>query len=116
LRMAEGMARQLPYGKYGVKGIYIIGSTKNANAGPDSDIDLLVRFNGTEKDKRELLAWFEGWSLCLSEINYLRTGYKTNGILDIHLVSDAEIAKGEGIASKISAITDPARQLRLKDV
>ncbi len=115
LRMAESMARQLPYGKFGVKGIYIIGSTKNANAGAHSDIDLLVHFEGTEIEKNQLLAWFDGWSLCLSEINHLRTGYKTDGILDIHLISDDDISKKVGLAAKINAITDSARPLKLKE-
>jgi hypothetical protein len=115
LKMAESMAKQLDPARFGVKGVYIVGSTKNANAGPNSDIDLLVHFDGSEKDKNELLAWFEGWSLCLSEMNYLRTGHKTKGILDIHIVTDEEIAKKEGIASKINAITDSARPLKLKE-
>jgi len=115
LKMAEAMARQIKYGQYGVKGIYIIGSTKNANAGPTSDIDLIIHFDGNEQDKRELIAWCNGWSLCLSEINFLRTGFKTDGILDIKIITNNEIEKGIGIASKINAITDSARPLKLKD-
>ena len=36
--------------------------------------------------------WLEGWSLCLSEMNYLRTGYKTEGLLDVKIVTDADFA------------------------
>jgi len=58
--------------------------------------------------------WLEGWSLCLSEINYLRTGYRTEGLLDVKIVTDADFAKHSSFASKIGAITDPARALPLR--
>ncbi|HMT12485.1 MAG TPA: pyruvate, phosphate dikinase, partial [Ignavibacteria bacterium] len=38
-KMAERMASLIPAEKFGVKGFYIFGSSKNANAGPGSDID-----------------------------------------------------------------------------
>ena len=40
LRMAERIARAIDAERYGVKAMYVIGSTKNATAGPSSDIDL----------------------------------------------------------------------------
>ena len=42
--------------------------------------------------RRRLLTWLDGWSRCLSEVNFLRTGYRTDGLLDVHLVTDADIA------------------------
>ncbi|MBU1948962.1 MAG: nucleotidyltransferase domain-containing protein, partial [Candidatus Eisenbacteria bacterium] len=77
LKMAEKIAAELDAERFGVQAIYVFGSTKNATAGPGSDIDLLVHFRGTEKQNDDLMNWFEGWSLCLSEMNYLRTGYVT---------------------------------------
>lgn len=111
LSMAEHIALQIDPQRFGVKAFYVFGSTKNATARQVSDIDLLIHFDGTEKQKEELLSWLEGWSLCLSEINYLRTGYKTRGLLDVHLVSDEDIEKKRSFAVKIGAITDPARPL-----
>lgn len=111
LSMAEHIASQIDPQRFGVKEFYVFGSTKNATARPVSDIDLLIHFDGTEKQKAELLNWFEGWSLCLSEINYLRTGYKTKGLLDVHLVSEDDIKNKRSFAVKIGAITDPARPL-----
>jgi pyruvate,water dikinase len=113
LSMAEQIASQIDPQRFGIKEFYVFGSTKNATARPVSDIDLLIHFEGTEKQKIELLSWLEGWSLCLSEINYLRTGYKTPGLLDVHLVSDDDIKKQRSFAVKIGAITDPARPLPL---
>ena len=114
LRMAEHMAAELDAARYGVKGLYIFGSTKNATAGPGSDIDLLVHLAGDDHSCPELQAWMEGWSLCLSQMNYLRTGYRTDGLLDVKYVIDADFDIHSSFASKIGAITDPARPLKTK--
>src|ERR1035441_4106365 len=114
-RMAQRIAAQVDPQLFGVKAFYLIGSTKNATAGPDSDIDLLLHLQGTEDQKRELLLWLEGWSRCLSEINFLRTGYRTEGLLDVHLITDADITARSSYAVKIDAITDPARKLPMKE-
>ncbi len=112
-RMAESIAARLDPTRFGVKALYIFGSTKNATAGAASDIDLLVHFIGNEKQRRDLEQWFEGWSLSLSEINYLRTGYRTDSLLDVHIVTDDDIAKQTSYAAKIGAVTDAARELLL---
>jgi hypothetical protein len=116
LRMAEHIASQLDAERFGVKGIYVFGSTKNATAGPGSDIDLLVHVNGSAKQQEELNSWLEGWSLCLAEMNFTQTGYKSTGLLDIHLVTDEDIERKTSYAVKIGAVTDPARPLPLKKV
>ncbi len=115
LRMAEQISANLDPDRFGVKAIYVFGSTKNATAGPCSDIDLLVHFDGTKRQKSDLLLWLDGWSLTLAELNYQRTGYKTEGLLDIHLISDKEIAEKNSFAVKINAVTDSARELKMKN-
>jgi pyruvate,water dikinase len=115
LRMAERMAGQLDGARFGVKALYVFGSTKNATAGPGSDIDLLIHFQGTEEQKRQLVLWLEGWSLCLAEINFSRTGYQSKGLLDYHLLSDEDIANKTSFSVKIGAVTDAARLLALKN-
>jgi hypothetical protein len=114
LRMAERIAGQLDPGRFGVKAMYVFGSTKNATAGPDSDIDLLIHFQGSEQQKQQLVLWLEGWSLCLSEINYSRTGCKSDGLIDYHLLTDEDIAKKTDFAMKIDAATNAAWPLPLK--
>jgi len=114
LRMSEYIASQLDTERFGVKGYYVFGSTKNATANPKSDIDLLIHFTGDERQRADLMIWLEGWSLCLAEMNYLRTGYKTNGLLDIHIVTDDDIANKTSYAAKIGAVTDAARPIALK--
>jgi len=114
LRMSEYIASQLDPVRFGVKGYYVFGSTKNATAGPKSDIDLLIHFTGTDRQQADLLTWLEGWSLCLAEMNYLQTGYKTDGLLDVHIVTDEDIANKTSYAAKIGAVTDAARPIALK--
>ena len=115
LEMAEYIASDLEAQRFGVKAMYVIGSVKNATAGPQSDIDLLVHFQGTKKQRLDLLVWLEGWSLALGEMNFLRTGYKSGGLLDVHIVTDNDIATKTSYAVKIGAATDAARPLRLKE-
>lgn len=111
--MAERIAGRIDPERFGVKGVYLFGSTKNATAGPGSDIDLLIHFDGTADQRKELDAWLEGWSLTLAELNFQRTGYKSGGLLDVHLVTDEDIEKKTSFAVKIGAVTDAARPLPL---
>lgn len=114
MRMAQQIASNIDPEQFGVVAVYVFGSTKNASAGPASDIDLLVHVRGSESQRRELLLWLDGWSKSLDEVNYLQTGYRTGGLLDIHIVTDEDIASHTSYASKIDAVTDAARPLSLR--
>lgn len=111
MRMAKRVAARLDGEAFGVKAMYVFGSTKNATAGPASDIDLLVHIEEHAERREELRAWFQGWSQALAEANYLRTGYRTDSLLDIHYVTDADIENRTSYAVKIGAVTDAARPL-----
>jgi predicted nucleotidyltransferase len=113
MRFAERIAASLDPERFGVAALYVLGSTKNASAGPASDIDLLVHFRGTEQQLAALQIWLQGWSLCLSEVNFLRTGYHSDGLLDVHVITDEDIERKTSYAVKIGAVTDPARLLPL---
>ena len=63
--------------RFGVQALYVFGSTKNATAGPASDIDLLVHFEGDDRQRECLTALARRLEPCLAEMNYLRTGYQT---------------------------------------
>ncbi|MBI9045994.1 MAG: nucleotidyltransferase domain-containing protein [Anaerolineaceae bacterium] len=108
---AESIAAKLEPERFGVQGFYLFGSTQNATARPESDIDLLIHINGSESQRKELLNWLDGWSQSLSQTNYMRTGYKTEGLLDVHLVTDEDIENRTSYAVKIGAISDAARPL-----
>lgn len=114
MKMTEKIASELDPTRFGVKGVYVFGSTKNAASGPESDIDLIVHIDKENCNTNELKLWFEGWSLCLSEINYLRTGFRKDNILDIYLVTDEDVLNRTGYAAKINAITDAAKRLKMK--
>jgi pyruvate,water dikinase len=114
LRMAERIAAQVEADRFGVVAMYVFGSAKNATAGPGSDLDLLVHFRGTPPQREALQTWLEGWSLCLDEMNYLRTGVRTGGLIDVHVVTDEDIAARSSYAIKIGAVTDAAWELRLR--
>jgi pyruvate,water dikinase len=113
LRMVERVGQTLDAQRFGVKGLYVFGSTKNATAGPASDIDLLIHFAGDEDQRRELSTWLEGWSICLAEANYLRTGHRSDGLLDVHIITDEDIERRSSFAVKIGAITDAARAIKI---
>jgi pyruvate,water dikinase len=61
-----------------------------------------------------LEAWLEEWSVYLDEINYQSTNYRTGGLLDVHLVTDEDLAQKTSFAVKIGAVTDAARKLPMK--
>jgi predicted nucleotidyltransferase len=111
--MAERIAARVDAERFGVRGMWVYGSTKNATAGPDSDLDLLVHFAGDEGQRREFLAWLEGWGRALTEAHFLRSGRRVEKLLDVELVSDEDIAGRRGVAAKIHAVTDDARPLRI---
>jgi hypothetical protein len=110
--MTHKIAAKLDLERFGVEAMYLIGSTKNATAGPASDIDLLLHFKGDTNQEKELKAWIEGWSLCLSEMNLIKTGYKTDGLIDLHIVTDEDINNKASFATMIGAVTDGAKLIK----
>jgi len=114
-KMAEKICNRLDFDKFGVMEFYIFGSAKKATAGPASDIDILIHFHGNKKQEECLLAWLEGWSQALAVINKQKTGYDSEGLLDVHLVTDEDIKNKTSFAVKINAITDAARPLKVID-
>ena len=114
MRMAQAIADELDPEPFGVVALYVFGSTKNATAGPGSDIDLLIHFKGSPEQEVELRLWFAAWSRRLAEINFHRTGFESEGLLDLHLVTDDDIRRRTSYAIQIGATTDAARLLPMK--
>jgi pyruvate,water dikinase len=110
-RMAERLVRSLDHEGLGVAAVYLYGSVKEGTARPDSDIDLLVHFQGDDQQKALLDRYFEGWSKALGEMNMSRSGVRVEEMLDVTYLSDEEIAAGSGAAARITAVTNPARRL-----
>jgi predicted nucleotidyltransferase len=116
LRMSEKIASEIDTERFGVIACYVFGSTKNATAGPGSDIDMLIHFRGSDEQRKELEAWLQGWGKCLAEMNYLKTGYELSTLLDVHIITDKDIENKTSYAVKIGAVTDSARELKLKEL
>jgi len=116
LRMSEKIACEIDTARFGVLACYVFGSTKNATAGPGSDIDMLIHFRGSDEQRKELETWLQGWGKCLAEMNYLKTGYELSTLLDVHIITDKDIKNKNSYAVKIGAVTDSARELKLKEV
>ena len=112
--MAESLAESLDFSELGIKGIYIFGSTNSGTAGPSSDIDLLIHFVGDQKQRQRLMNILTGWSQSLAEMNYMKTGYRCDGLLDIRLVSDKDLAKEDIFASEIGDAKASAQPLKVK--
>jgi pyruvate,water dikinase len=111
MQMAEHIASELDPAHFGVAAMYVIGSTKNASAGPASDIDLVIHHRGSPQQRHDLEIWLQGWSLALGKVNYLRTGYANSELLDVHFITDHDIENRTSFAAKIGAITDAALEL-----
>jgi pyruvate, water dikinase len=114
MEMAEKLAFQIDANRFAVKNIFILGSTSSTRAQEGSDIDLLINFTGSEDQKKDLETWLEGWSLCLDEINYLKTGYKAGGLLDIHYVTDKELKNKEKLSEKFSIDIENMKELKIQ--
>jgi len=114
MQKVEEIAEKLDSEIYGVESLYLIGSTKEGTAGPASDIDLIVHFKGTEEQKDKLLAWFNKFSKKLDEENKERTGLKTEGILDVHIITDEDIKKKDSWATHITSPYLSVKKIPLK--
>jgi len=111
MQMVERIAGGIDPARFGVVAFYILGSTKNASARPDSDIDIMIHFRGDDSQLNELKTWLSGWSMSLEEINFIRTGYRVKNFLDVQIITDEDIKKKTNYAAKIDAVTDAAQPL-----
>jgi pyruvate, water dikinase len=114
LNYAQELAMSTDGRKFGVRAMYLFGSVKNATAGPESDIDLIIHFIGSDEQMASLLEWLDGWDKCLLKMNYFNTGHKMEKMIDIHFVTDEDLKKKTSFAMKIGALTDSARPLTMK--
>lgn len=114
--MVEKIARHLDLDRFGLKGLYLIGSTKNATAGPGSDIDLIAHVEGDTARAEDLKLWLQGWGLCLSELNLIKSGYyHDDSLIDLHVITDEDIKNKNSYAVMLTAISDRARPIKVKN-
>ncbi|MBK9372889.1 MAG: nucleotidyltransferase domain-containing protein [Holophagales bacterium] len=114
IQVAERIGAEVDAERFGVRGMWLVGSSKDGTAGPASDLDLVLHTDDDPVRREALATWLDGWSLCLAEMNYLRTGTRAKGLLDVHFLSDSDFSRGTGWAAKVKAVKDPARPLPLR--
>ncbi len=115
LKTAQLIAEKADFDHFKVKAIYIIGSAKNAKAGPASDLDLLIHTEDDKDAQVRFKLWLEGWGYSLAEINFQKTGIKSEGsLIDIHFITDKDIEQKNSFATMINSIDNSARLLRKK--
>lgn len=110
--MAKRIAANIDMEAFGVKRIFLFGSTNDGTACLNSDIDLLIHYDGTKEQLSRLKLWLDGWSMALDEINFFKTGYRSGGLLDVHFISDEDILKEDSYALHIDSVYNPALLLR----
>jgi pyruvate,water dikinase len=100
---------------YGIEALYLIGSTKTGEAGPESDIDLIVHFKGTEEQKEKLIGWFDEQGKRLGKENKERTGIETGNLLDVKIITDTDIRKRTSWATHITSPYMSVKKISLRD-
>ncbi len=113
IAVAERIAAATDPERFGVKGMWLVGSSTEGKADPTSDLDLVVHADDDPARREALKTWLDGWSLGLGEAVALRTGVRTKGLLDVHYISDSDFSRGTSWAAKVKAARDAARPLPL---
>ena len=112
-RMAERIAFHCGTQPWGVRGVYLVNGNERGEVSPDSPIRLVIHFTGGGRQRKELETWLQGWSLSLAEMNYFRTGFHSEGLLDLHFLTDEKIRGEKDVAARIKAPSDSIRELPL---
>lgn len=112
-KMACVIAERTDFERFGIRAIYIIGSTQEGTAGAGSDLDLLIHADADERQRELIKTWIDGWSKCLAEVNYERTGYHVNALIDLHLVTTEELKnKKDSFAAMVGSHENSAKLIR----
>ncbi|MDQ1266741.1 MAG: pyruvate, water dikinase [Bacteroidota bacterium] len=115
MKIVEGIASSLNPQIYGVKDLYVFTSSIDEYASHKSDIDLVVHFDGTPKQKLDLEVWLDGWSKCLREVNFLKSGYYVDNLLDVKFVTDEDFRNNSLIVQRMNTSHDYAKKLKLRE-
>jgi hypothetical protein len=113
LRMAERIAFHCGGQPWGVRGVYYLDESDGRDIDPAGPIKLIIHFLGSGRQRKEIETWLHGWSLSLAEMNYFRTGFHADGLLDVHYLTDEKIRGEKDVALRIKAPSDVVRELPL---
>jgi pyruvate,water dikinase len=110
---AEYIASKIDANKFGVKDVYLFGTTYHKTATASSDVDLLIHFAGNEEQKRMLTHWLDGWSQALTEFNYNQFGYRIEPFLDVTFITDDELKEKDYYVEMLDLSKDLAKKLKI---
>jgi pyruvate, water dikinase len=112
LEMATALSNSDFLENKNITAIYLLGSVKNAQSGPASDIDMMIHTNPDNPFLDEIKQFMKCWGLCLSELNAFLTGEKIDEMLDIHFISDKDIAEKNSFTSMIGSHFNSAKLIK----
>ncbi len=113
MEMAENVAENLNPETFGVKALYVIGSTKTGHTGPASDIDLLAHCTKDEKKQELFKSWIDGWGKCLSIVHKEMTGVDIpDSMIDLHIITDDDIKQKTSFAVMLTSVSNSAQLLK----
>lgn len=110
--IAKELARSLDMEFFGVKGIYLFGSTESGDTGIGSDIDIILYVDSSPQQRELLLQWLDGWNQALCRFNYLLTGHQAKLMLDAHLIDQSDINQKSSYAARLFSLYEPVEALR----
>ena len=110
--MARAIAEHPFLNGKNVKAVYILGSVKNAESGPASDIDLIIHYGPDNSCLNEIREFLCCWAQCLSEVNFRLTGERVGEMLDVHYASDSDMEDRNSYTTMIGSHHNSARLLK----
>lgn len=111
--LVERFADELDASRHGVVALYLLGSTKNADAGPDSDIDVILHVRADTSQRRALDEVLARWDEHARDTHEQKTGRRSSSVgIDAHVITDRDIARRTSFAVKLDSHTDRAELLR----
>jgi hypothetical protein len=112
-RMAERVAYHCGGQRWGVRGVYYLDESEGGEIDPSAPIRLVLHFLGGGRQRKEIETWLQGWSLSLAEMNYFRTGFHSEGLLDVHFLTDEKVRGEKDVAARLKVASDAVRELPL---
>jgi hypothetical protein len=112
-RMAERVAYHCGGQRWGVRGVYHLDESEGGEIDPSAPIRLVLHFLGGGRQRKEIETWLQGWSLSLAEMNYFRTGFHSEGLLDVHFLTDEKVRGEKDVAARLKIASDAVRELPL---
>ncbi len=109
--MAVKIAQNIQRSYFGIKGIYLFGSTNAMTATQGSDIDILIYIAEDQPHFAELKAYLSKWDYILSEINYINNGIESPYLLDIHYITDQDRVNKTSFATLMTSQVNPVTAL-----